>query len=96
MFVWISILSGLFFTKGFGSPGFIQWLNIRNEIELKKNELKKIEDEIASLENQSIKLEKSKISQEKEIRRVLGYLASDEIIFDFSSSDRLNPQNPNY
>ena len=27
--------------------------------------------------------------QEREIRRVLGYAASDEIIFDFSSTERL-------
>ena len=86
---WLTILSGIFFTQGFGPPGFIQWLSIQRETSLRQMDLNKIEAETATLDTESLRLEKSKSYQEKEIRRVLGYTASDELVFDFSSGDRV-------
>lgn len=40
------------------------------------------------MEGEKVRLEKSAATQEREVRRVLGYAASDEIIFDFAAPIR--------
>jgi cell division protein FtsB len=87
-FAWLGLLSGVFFSKGGGPPGFLQWLSLRNELQARQQELTRIETETAVIEAESLKLEKSRFHQEKEIRRVLGYTAPDELIFDFSAAER--------
>ena len=89
VFAWLSILSGVFFSYGFGPPGIRQWMRLRSGIAQKQAELARADAESTALEEECTKLEKSRVHQEKEIRRVLGYAASDELIFDFSSEERV-------
>ncbi len=86
--LWTLFITGLF-SNLIGSPGIIQALRLRSLLNSKESELHETEIDIQHLDAERLKLEKSKVTQEKEIRRVLGYAASDEIIFDFTTSDRL-------
>ena len=49
----------------------------------KKAQLLRLQSEIKKLQSEATQLEKSGYFQEREIRKVLGYASSDEIIFDF-------------
>jgi cell division protein FtsB len=53
----------------------------------KKQQLISLNSEMKRLQFEVSKLEHNRVAQEKEIRRTLGYAATDEIIFDFVSSD---------
>jgi hypothetical protein len=45
------------------------------------------ENQLIALQEDSSRLERNKLTQEREIRRVLGYAAPNELIFDFSADD---------
>jgi hypothetical protein len=71
-----------------GTPGITQAVRLRGLLHSKQAELTGLEAEIQRLDTETIRLERSRIAQEQEIRRTLGYAASDEIIFDFASAKR--------
>jgi hypothetical protein len=71
-----------------GSPGILQAVRLRNYLGTKKDQLVVIQEEVKKLHLESLQLEHSRIAQEREVRRVLGYAASDEIIFDFNTTDQ--------
>ncbi len=80
--LWAVFLSGLF-SSIVGSPGIIQAVRLRSLLQAKQAQMAKFEAEISRVERECESLEKSRVVQEREIRRVLGYAAPDEIIFDF-------------
>lgn len=86
--LWVVFLSGAF-ASVVGSPGVIQARGLRNLLSAKQLQVTQLEKEIEQLESERKLLEKSSIAQEREIRRVLGYAAPDELIFDFSAADQL-------
>jgi cell division protein FtsB len=51
--------------------------------------MSRLEETVLGLQAEAELLEKNKLAQQREIRRVLGYVASDEIVFDFSSAEGL-------
>ncbi|MEO5971198.1 MAG: hypothetical protein ABIQ95_14820 [Bdellovibrionia bacterium] len=82
---WLFILSGI--STGFlGSPGIIQAIRLSSLLEIKKDDLAKSLKETRNLESDINQLEKNRYVQQREIRRILGYAASDEIVFDFSTA----------
>jgi len=88
--VWLLILTGAF-NRWTGGPGLIQWFRIHRIVEKKQAKLAELESEVMALSTEQVRLERSPVAQRREIRRVLGYLAPDEILFDFSS-DPVQPR----
>jgi cell division protein FtsB len=85
--LWAVVLSGIF-EQTFSSPGVLQALELRGLLEDKQVQVASLEGEIRALEEQIRLLEKNDIAIEREIRRTLGYAASDELIYDFTASGR--------
>ncbi|MDR3608738.1 MAG: hypothetical protein P4M08_15345 [Oligoflexia bacterium] len=80
--LWLFFLSGVL-TPFFGTPGAIQALRLRHILETKQEQIAQHEDELLRLQTEADRLEKSRVAQQIEIRRVLGYAAPNELIFDF-------------
>lgn len=83
--VWGVILTGVL-AGFFGPPGIIQAMRLRSLLAQKIEKTAMIEAGIARLDSEIKRLEKSTAAQEREVRRVLGYVASDEIVFDFAEA----------
>jgi hypothetical protein len=62
-----------------------QWWKIARLVETRQQKMSEIESKIMEISAEQVRLEKSPAAQRREIRRVMGYLAPDEILFDFSS-----------
>jgi hypothetical protein len=84
--LWGVFLSGML-EKKLGAPGIWQAVELKNLLNQKKKILThyKTAEENLSYQRQGL-LEDSGV-QEREIRRVLGYAAQSEIIFDFGGSE---------
>ena len=82
---WLFALSGVLSNFG-GGPGVVQALKLRRLLDLKEAQAIGIESEISSLDTRGSQLGSDSVLQEREIRKTLGYVASDEIIFDFPST----------
>ena len=82
--VWMVLLSGGF-APWLGTPGVIQQVRLQGLLSAREAELARLQAEIDRLREESAALEKSKAVQHREIRKVLGYAADDEIVFDFGS-----------
>ncbi|HLD99989.1 MAG TPA: hypothetical protein VJB59_07015 [Bdellovibrionota bacterium] len=85
---WLLLLVGI--PAQFGSPGVMQLVRLRNLLDTRKNQAEDLRTLLRRLETESQQLEKSKVVQQREIRRVLGYAAPDEIIFDFTGDPQLD------
>lgn len=88
--VWLLLLSGAF-NRWTGGPGLLQWYRIHGLVLKKQARLAEVEAVVMRLSTEQVRLEKSPVAQRREVRRVLGYLAPDEILFDFSS-DPVQPR----
>ncbi len=88
--IWLVLLSGIL-NRWTSSPGMLQWWSISRLASARHETVAQIETRIMELSSEQTRLEKSPVAQRREIRRVLGYLASDEILFDFSA-DLIQPQ----
>jgi cell division protein FtsB len=89
--VWGLILTGTLASVlgSFVAPGVLQAVRLQNLLQSKTVQLEKIQAHINDLQTSAELIEKSPISQQREIRRVLGYAASDEIVFEFSSNQSI-------
>lgn len=85
---WSLFLTG-FFANFVGSPGILQAVRLDNLLQTKREQLSQLEQELKRLRQEVVQLETNRFAQEKEVRRVLGYAANNELIFDFSSMDTL-------
>lgn len=83
--LWSFWLTGAMYTFT-GAPGLIQWFRLQSMIYQKQQELTRYEAEIAELEAEALALQTNPTIQEKEIRKTLGYVGENEIVFDFSTS----------
>ncbi len=86
--IWGLFLSGLL-ADFVGSPGALQAIRLRRLLDAKEAQMAKLEETVLQLQAEAELLEKNKLAQQREIRRVLGYVAQDEIVFDFSSGETL-------
>jgi cell division protein FtsB len=81
--VWGLLLSGVF-ANFVGSPGVIQALRLKSLLGSKQAQVEQMQNELIKLQNEAAQLDHGKAAQQREIRRVLGYAATDEIVFDFT------------
>ena len=86
--VWGILLSGVL-ASFVGSPGVIQAFGLNSLLQSKQEQVESLTHDIKRLQLEAIQLDKNKVVQQREIRRVLGYAAQDEIIFDFTPVERL-------
>lgn len=86
--LWALFLTGVLSPIG-GGPGVLQAWRLYALDDNKDAQIAELESEIEQLGRDAERLEKSRVAQEREIRRVLGYAAPDEIIFDFTAADRI-------
>ncbi len=82
--LWLLFLSGTF-AHLFGSPGILQAIRLKILLETKSQQLFQAKEKLRELHAEVQQLEHNRFTQEREIRRVLGYTAPDEMIFDFSA-----------
>ncbi len=85
-FLWIIFLSGVIKTW-VGTPGVYQAIGLRMLLDQKVNEREQLEKSLASRLKEITDLEKNRLVQEREIRRVLGYTAPGELVFDFPTKE---------
>jgi cell division protein FtsB len=83
---WLFMLSGVTQHMGVGSPGLVQFLRLNALLGDRQTQATDIDNEIAVLDAESSTLETSRGAQEKEIRKTMGYVGENEMIFDFSLS----------
>ena len=81
--IWAILLTGVLADLT-GSPGIAQSFKLRSLLSSRQKELQSIERVMGVLDDERKRLEENPAVQEREIRRVLGYAAKDELIFDFS------------
>ena len=81
--VWAFLLTGVL-GSFLGGPGLLQAWRLQRLLNSKQANFNQIQDDLLKLQTEAEALEKSRVTQLREIRRVLGFAAKDEIIFDFS------------
>jgi hypothetical protein len=86
--VWAFFLTGAL-SGLVGGPGVIQAVRLENLLHSRSARMDQIQNHISEIQSESVGLEKNPITQQREIRRVLGYAAPDELIFDFGSGSSL-------
>ena len=79
---WFLLLTGLFETW-MKTPGLKQWVELHNLLSEKKQEIATIEAESARLKDTEHQLESNPVAQEREIRKVLGFVDQNEMVFEF-------------
>ena len=81
--IWLVLVSGLldFWIK---SPGLKQWYQVEHLLRKQRQEIATIEIKSEAFKNMAYQLEHNPVAQEREIRKVLGYLGDQEIVFEFS------------
>jgi cell division protein FtsB len=79
--IWLILVSGLldFWIQ---SPGLKQWLQVELLVQKKRQEIAEIETKSDSAKNIIHQLETNPVAQEREIRKVLGYLGEQEVVFE--------------
>lgn len=93
---WLFLLTGATHEIGAGSPGLFQYWELDALLRDRKATLAASDADIAKLEEEAVTLENNRNAQEKEIRKTMGYVGENELIFDFSLSQsaalrRTNP-----
>ncbi len=80
--VWLILLSGLldFWLK---TPGLKQWIRVASTLSDRREEIETIEERSTTLQHVARELESNTLAQEREIRKVLGYLGEHEAVFEF-------------
>jgi cell division protein FtsB len=81
--IWLILVSGLldFWIK---SPGLKQWAQVELLVRKQRQEIAEVEAKSESFKSTAHQLENNPIAQEREIRKVLGYLGDQEIVFEFT------------
>ncbi len=83
---WLFLLSGITHEIGAGSPGILQYLRLSHLLAERHAQALNTEAEIGRLEGEAAALMGSRTTQEREIRKTMGYVGENEMIFDFSFS----------
>lgn len=80
--IWLVLLTGIF-ERWFGSPGLRQYLQVESLLTDSRQQSTDLEFEIARLKEIQPQLETNAMAQEREIRKVLGFLGPGEVVFEF-------------
>ena len=80
--VWLILLTGLldFWLK---TPGLKQWYKVQATLSHRRQDIAAVEAKTERMKETSKQLESNAVAQEREIRRVLGYLGEHEVVFEF-------------
>jgi cell division protein FtsB len=81
--IWLVLLTGLL-DFWFQSPGLKQWFKVQSTLQNQRQEIADIEAKTENLNEVARQLESNSVAQEREIRKVLGYLGEQEVVFEFS------------
>lgn len=83
---WLLFLSGGF-ANFVGSPGILQAVRLNNLLQEKTENLRLAKNELQKLRNEANLLENNPFAQMREIRRILGYAAQNELLFDLGDEN---------
>jgi hypothetical protein len=83
---WFLLISG-FFEGQLGTPGLVQVFRLRAFLAEKQGKVQQLETELAAIEAAIQRIDQSPVVLEREIRRTLGYVAPEDLIFDFTASE---------
>ena len=85
--VWLLLLSGVldFWLK---TPGLKQWYRVGATLDDRRQEIGVIESRSNYLNQVARELSSNPIAQEREVRKVLGYLGEQEAVFEFPADSR--------
>jgi len=81
--VWTLILTGGF-SQWVDSPGVLQYWELQDLLKQRREAASLVESNLQSLAEAHAALETDSLTQKREIRKVLGYVGADEIVFEFS------------
>lgn len=84
--LWLVLLSG-WFHPWIESPGIQQAIELKAHLAQRKEDVKALDQRLSRLENRARDLKLNPQIQSSEIRRVLGFVSADEIVFDFVPSN---------
>jgi cell division protein FtsB len=79
---WLLALTGMFHQFA-GSPGVVQYRDLNQLLHQTKQESIDLEFEMDRMRGVIQQLESNPVAQEREVRKVLGYVGDDEVVFDF-------------
>jgi cell division protein FtsB len=82
--IWLILVSGVLDFWLNKSTGLKQWLQVELLVRERRQEIAEIEAKSESFKNVVYQLENNPIAQEREIRKVLGYLGNQEIVFEIT------------
>ena len=81
--VWLLLLTG-FLDFWVQSPGIKQWYRVASNLNERRQEIDLIESRSTYLHHVARELDSNSVAQEREIRKVLGYLGEQEAVFEFN------------
>ena len=81
--VWLILLTGLL-DAWLQTPGLKQWYKVEAALRGRRQEIAAIEAKTELMKETAKQLDANGVAQEREIRRVLGYLGEHEVVFEFS------------
>ncbi len=81
--VWTILLTGLL-DFWFHSPGLKQWYRVESSLHGVRQEIATIEAKTTLQLSVASQLESNVAAQEREVRKVLGYLGEQELVFEFT------------
>ena len=79
---WLVLISG-YFSHSLHAPGVKQAVELTRLHRAKLTQLQGLETEVQILERDSARLEMNPVALENEVRKVLGYVAADELVLEF-------------
>jgi len=79
--IWCLLLTGVL-DFWFQSPGLKQWMKLETSVSHRRQEIADIEAQSAMLNEVARQLDSNSVAQEREIRKVLGYLGDQEVVFE--------------
>jgi hypothetical protein len=77
------LLTGIF-EPTLQSPGLKQWVRVQSSLADRRQEIADIESRSKFLTQVAEQLESNPYAQEREIRKILGFLGDHEVVFDFA------------
>ena len=80
--IWCILLTGLL-DFWFPSPGLKQWFRVNSTLTERRHEIDATEEKTNLFLSTARQLESNTVAQEREIRKVLGYLGEQELVFEF-------------
>ena len=81
--IWIILLTGCL-DFWFHSPGLKQWYQVESNLHGVRQEIAAIEAKTNLQLSVAHQLENNVAAQEREVRKVLGYLGEQELVFEFA------------